>query len=146
MAKVGRPTKLTPEIADKIIELAEVGATKTSMCNCVRIRLETLNDWLDRGNKGESPFSEFSDRYFIARSEAEKYCLDQIKLQAKDDYKAACRLLQFMEVDTYKPMSGVTGDFRHDVNLDISEGRKLRESLTNAIAKASGLKDTAKDS
>jgi hypothetical protein len=45
----GRPTRLTPEVADAIVAAVAQGATLTQAAAWTGIGLRTLHDWLERG-------------------------------------------------------------------------------------------------
>lgn len=47
MAKVGRPTKYTPEACDVVVELGRDGASRAEMAAELDIAIKTLHNWED---------------------------------------------------------------------------------------------------
>jgi hypothetical protein len=66
----GRPSKLTPEIAARVVEAVEAGASLRVAAAHGGIAQSTLFLWLARGEEEGAPreFSEFSERVGAARS------------------------------------------------------------------------------
>jgi hypothetical protein len=67
----GRPTKLTDEVAEQICEVLASGAYLETAAEAVGIDPGTVWRWLDRGAKGEEPFSAFRESVVRARAKAE---------------------------------------------------------------------------
>ncbi|GAA2410850.1 MULTISPECIES: hypothetical protein [Nonomuraea] len=67
---MGRPTKLTPDLADKIVEAFEAGNSVRRTAALVGVNRATLHDWLAQGEADDAPelFSDFSDRCTRART------------------------------------------------------------------------------
>ena len=60
MGKVGRKTKLTPELAEKIANYISTGNYDVVVCNLVGIGVTTYYSWLEKGRKAKSgKFREF---------------------------------------------------------------------------------------
>ncbi len=58
---IGRPTKLTPDIQEKILTVIKLGAYRTAACDFAGISPETLRNWMRRGeNEGEGPYWELA--------------------------------------------------------------------------------------
>lgn len=72
MTNVGRPDKLTPERAEKIVALVRKGNFKNTAARAAGIHPDTLNEWIKRGNADEEgKFSEFSAALEEADAQAE---------------------------------------------------------------------------
>lgn len=70
MAKVGRPSKYTEDMPDKIIDLMSQGASKNEVAGTLGISVETLCEWQKVG--GEYYIKEFSEA--IKKGEALSLC------------------------------------------------------------------------
>jgi hypothetical protein len=83
---VGRPTKITKEIQDKIIMLIKAGNYMETAASYVGLAQSTIRDWMRRGSreeerlnkdqdarpiKSETPFMEFSVAIRKAQADAE---------------------------------------------------------------------------
>jgi hypothetical protein len=69
MARSGRKTKLTPEIAKKIIQALQGGATRRVAIGTVSISEQTFYNWLARGERAaRGRFFEFFEA--VSRAEA----------------------------------------------------------------------------
>lgn len=89
--KRGRRTHLTPERADKIVEVVETGNHITTACHAAGVHTATLYRWIERGDRldyaiehGE-PFDpddliyrDFRDRLMAARARATVKAVDVI--------------------------------------------------------------------
>ena len=93
----GRPTKLTPELQDKICEVIRAGNYFDTACNFVGIGERTGYEWLERGEgkhkdrKSNDLYKGFAQAVKKASSEAETRAVAEIsavrqgrKVQDKD--------------------------------------------------------------
>ncbi|WP_449066239.1 helix-turn-helix domain-containing protein [Planomonospora algeriensis] len=69
---MGRPTKLTPELADRFVTALEEGNSIRRAAALCGITRSTAHLWLARGEEEDAPpeFSDFSDRVTRARTRA----------------------------------------------------------------------------
>ncbi|MGW5686488.1 hypothetical protein [Nonomuraea sp. NPDC003754] len=69
---MGRPTKLTPELADAFIRALENGNSIRRAAAHVGITRSTAHAWIAQGEEDDAPpeFSDFSDRVTRARTRA----------------------------------------------------------------------------
>ncbi|MFM6402014.1 MAG: hypothetical protein ACKPFF_35490, partial [Planktothrix sp.] len=95
----GRPTKLTPEIENKLIKFVALGVPLESASKACGLDYTTVREWLARG-KNEHPsrsktpqFAVFADRYDVAVGECEARLVGKIQSAADSDWKAAAWLL-----------------------------------------------------
>src|SRR5947199_170146 len=78
MLRMGRPSKLTPEVARRVVATIRAGRSKTRAAREAGVALSTLMDWLRRGREyGEPGYAAFSNR--VKRAEQ----------AAREDYLAA---------------------------------------------------------
>jgi hypothetical protein len=67
-----RKTKLTPEVQQKIVDAILEGAYDWVAARAAGIHKDTFYFWLQRGEAGESPYSDFSDAIDHARAVARR--------------------------------------------------------------------------
>ncbi len=94
----GRPTKLTQDLAEKIVEAIRGGNYAQVAAATAGISEETFYTWLKRGkDEAEGIYREFSDAVLAASGEAEQEKLDRLRREvlAEDgDWKAAAWWLE----------------------------------------------------
>lgn len=106
---MGRPTKLNPEIKNKIVTAIRAGNYIETAAAYAGISKNTLYDWLRRGErekqrveknprykirKSEQPFVDFSDAVEKALAEAEVRDVAIIAKAAEDQWQAAAWRLE----------------------------------------------------
>ena len=69
--RIGRPTKLTPEMHAAIVADVERGNFAETAAQLNGIDPRTFFGWMDRGRRGEEPFSQFFRAVTRARAKAE---------------------------------------------------------------------------
>lgn len=69
---MGRPSKLTPELAGEMLTMLEEGAFVSSACAAAGISRSTWASWRERGNAGEEPFATFVESVAAAEARAEQ--------------------------------------------------------------------------
>ncbi len=98
----GRPTKLTPDIQDRICAHIRNGLTREHAAQSCGISAFTLRQWLKRGR--EEPrgiFCDFLAVVKVAESSCLADCLDTIMKAAKKDWKAAAWIAERRDRKTY---------------------------------------------
>ena len=95
----GRPTKLTPEVQDIIVDGINAGVTYATFYN-----------WLEKGEVAKSGvLMEFFDAVSRAKADSALRLVSQITLQAPTDWRAAAFLLERRFPDDYGKRSELTG-------------------------------------
>lgn len=90
-----RPTKLTPDIQKKIVELIEEGQFAEIAANCVGISERTFYNCLKRGkNEEHGPFFQFFQAIEQASAKSEVEALDIIWIASERDWRAAAWYLE----------------------------------------------------
>ena len=75
----GRPTKLTPELQERVCTLLSVGNTIETSCTLAGIHVDTLYAWCSQGEAGKSSrHHEFSEAIKKARASAEAHHIQRI--------------------------------------------------------------------
>jgi alpha-galactosidase/6-phospho-beta-glucosidase family protein len=80
---VGRKTKLTPEVQDKIVQALGVGAIHEHACQYAGIDHATFYNWLKKGEEGRVPYVEFLDAVKGAEGKAVVGWLAHIETAAR---------------------------------------------------------------
>lgn len=145
----GRPTKLTPEIENKLIKFIALGVPLESASNAIGLDYTTVREWLQRG-EGRHPtrgktaqFEAFADRYQQAVGQCENRLVAKIQSAADSDWKAAAWLLARRHPDRWsepKPtsledlivamaQSGLLSPEQLDQLIKLSESSKAEAKL-----------------
>ncbi len=92
---MARPTKLTPEVADTIIDAIRDGGFAVTAAHRAGISEQTYYAWCKRGLSGEQPFAEFLERLKRAGAEAQASLLGLIRHAAeRGTWQAAAWILE----------------------------------------------------
>lgn len=98
--RTGRPTKLTKEVAEEIVNSIHSGCFVSTAAAAAGIDVGTLNNWLalgkaDLGQKRRTVAAEFKLSYDAATAQCEKLCLQIVKKAADSGvHQAAMWLLE----------------------------------------------------
>lgn len=98
-AKVGRPSKLTPEVQNRIVQIIKAGGYQESAAAAAGVSKRALLSWLSRGDPdGTDPedqvYRDFRVAVDQAKAEAEARNVVLISTAAAKDWKAAAWLLE----------------------------------------------------
>lgn len=98
-AKIGRPTKLTPDKIATIVEAVTAGAFRDQAAAVIGIGRTTLYDYLARGqtdldNGVTSIYAELQDALTRAEAQAELTAIQIIRQHAPMDWRAAAWYLE----------------------------------------------------
>jgi transposase len=91
---MARPTKLTPTVEKKIVDAIRAGNYAKVAAECAGISERTYDDWLQRGESGDAPFSEFARAVARASAEAEVEAVALICKAMHEDWRAALEYLK----------------------------------------------------
>lgn len=92
---IGRPTKLTPDIQEKILTVIKLGAYRAAACDFAGITAETLRNWIRRGeNEGVGPYWEFAAAIKQAEASACLKALGTIRNAMEQEWQAAAWFLE----------------------------------------------------
>ena len=106
----GRPTKLTPDVQDLIVDGINAGLTFGLTCARAGVNPATFYRWLEKGETAKSGvYSEFCDTVSRAKADSALRLVSQITLQAPTDWRAAAFLLERRFPDDYGKRSEITG-------------------------------------
>lgn len=96
---MGRPTKLTEDIRDKLVQLVETGNYAEVAAEAIGIGKTTFYQWLKRGRKDEevgrrTRYREFANAIANARAKAQARHVAILSLAAERDWRAAAHYLE----------------------------------------------------
>lgn len=94
--KLGRPSKLTPELQSEIVLLVKGGNYIETACAMAGISRSTYYDWMEKGKQstGSNRFTEFRDAVEKAKAWAEARDVAIISRHAEKVWRAAAWLLE----------------------------------------------------
>lgn len=96
-ARIGRPTKLTPELHAVIVASIEGGNYAETAAALAGIHRDTFYGWMERGRRGEQPFADFSDAVTRARAKAEADAVETVRAGMADPKTGAERAQWYLE-------------------------------------------------
>ena len=107
---MARPTKLTPDVQEAIVDGINAGLTFRLSCARAGLDPATFYRWLEKGEAAKSGvFSEFCDTVSRAKADSAMRLVSQITLQAPTDWRAAAFMLERRFPDDYGKRSEITG-------------------------------------
>jgi hypothetical protein len=95
----GRPTKLTKQITDDIVELLQKGGYAETAAVAAGISKRTFYEWMERGNPtgtkaADEEYRVFRRRVEEARAKGEQVRVEQVLAGAATDWRAAAWYLE----------------------------------------------------
>lgn len=94
MSTGGRPSKLTPEVQQRVIGALRLGLSRSAAAGVGRIAPRTLRDWLSRGERGEAPFDDLLEAVETAEGQAQAKLTGMLLKAASGDPKVTKWLLE----------------------------------------------------
>lgn len=92
---MARPTKLTPEVQDRIVTAIRAGNYMETAAAFAGIARSTFNEWVRRGaDEEEGPYAEFHDAVHQALASAEARDVALIGQAAQKEWQAAAWRLE----------------------------------------------------
>lgn len=120
------PLKLTPELADSIIESVKLGLFDAQNANRHGVTVVTLKSWIDRGIDEDAvePFKSFATRYVQAAIELESKHVGTV-LRAGEDYE------RFIESDeTWEGPMGSDDYDSSDFDMPRAARKRKKQRMT----------------
>ena len=107
---MARPTKLTPEVHEAIVDGINAGLTFRLSCARAGVTPATFYNWLEKGEVAQSgALMEFFNAVERAKADSALRLISQITLQAPADWRAAAFILERRFPDDYGKRTEVTG-------------------------------------
>ena len=116
---MARPTKLTPEVHEAIVDGINAGLTFRLTCARVGVNPSTFYRWLDTGETAKTGrYREFYEAVERAKADSALRLVSQITLQAPADWRAAAFILERRFPDDYGRRAELTGKAGGPVQVD----------------------------
>lgn len=128
---MGRPTKLTPEVHKRIVDMVRAGNYPEVAAQAAGIPPRTYYDWMARGDEGREPYSQFSQGVKEAQAAAESHAVTTIRKAAMDGtWQAAAWFLERSKPERWRRRENVevTGKDGGPVQQEIVEGMTVRRA------------------
>ena len=140
---MGRHTKLTPELQEKIVRYIEAGNYARTACLACGICEETYYDWLRKAEdtKTKSKYSDFSESIANARAKAEIRNATLVNKAAETDAKHA---EWWLERTNWKKW-GRKDHLTQDVNVKNTPPAKIVFEVVDGNSKDKGNKRIPED-
>jgi hypothetical protein len=137
---VGRKTKLTPEVQDKIIQALGVGAIHEHACQYAGISHECFYNWLRLGATGRQPFADFSEAVKGAEGKAVVGWLAHIETAARaGNWQAAAWKLERRYAKGYgRSMADADAAPATDIHVHIHTARERLSTRLEHLAQRHG--------
>lgn len=92
---MGRPTKLTPELQERIVQAVRAGNHFEAAARSAGIAQSTFYRWLERGaEEDDGAYSDFRAALRRAEAESEVHAVAVIRKAMTDDWRAALALIE----------------------------------------------------
>ena len=126
MADVGRNSKYTPEMVDKICFNLEKGLPYTTSCALAGISFETFNNW-----RKEKP--EFLELVYASEAVAEARIVERIEAASNDQWQAGAWILERRHPDNWSKTERIKQEVSGPEGSPIKA--EVSVSLTDKLAK-----------
>jgi transposase len=129
---VGRPSKLTPETQDRIVQAIQAGNYVEIAAQYAGIGKATLYRWLEMAEdpNSDTKYREFRDAVESARSAAEIRNVALIQKAANDGtWQAAAWYLERTAWQRWGRRTMVTGDAGEPIKVEVDHRQTLRQVL-----------------
>lgn len=112
----GRPTSLTPELQDRIVDLLNVGVSKGALCEALDLSEHTLRYWLARADDDVEPYRTFRTRFREAENKQKVWALKILEKAANADPVKAWKAAAFILERRWPREFGTSGQLDLNVN------------------------------
>ncbi|GAA2691715.1 hypothetical protein [Nonomuraea recticatena] len=156
---MGRRTKLTPELADKIVQAFEAGNSVRRTAALCGVSRTALHDWIAQGEADDAPdlFADFSDRCTRARTKVIGDLFNaafqdavggvEVKRTVRPDGseetqvtppngKVALELMARMEPEEWRPVKAIELSGPEGRPVELSHQNDVVESVMERVRKA----------
>ena len=100
----GRPTKLTPERQQQLLEALRAGCFYETACASAGVSYETVRSWMRRGEEdGEGAYFEFLEAVEEAEAQLELELIGAWTEAARTDWRASMEFLARRYPDRWSP-------------------------------------------
>lgn len=126
----GRPTELTPDVRDRIVNALRNGTSRRGACRLASISFPTFYRWLERAENPDDPdhewYAEFRNAAMQAEGEFENEALTVIRAGWMENPKLAIEVLRRRH-----PQDWNVGVQRHVHTLDPGGGSGQSDAISD---------------
>ena len=95
MPKPGRPSKLTPELKERLLKAIRLGSTFETACQSTGISYRAFRLWMNKGeNASSGEYFHFFQEVTRAIADAEMLLLSRIHAASQSDWRAASWVME----------------------------------------------------
>ena len=119
---MGRPSKLTPEVQERICQAIRAGNYYEAACAYAGIHYSTFRKWMQKGETTKSgKFREFFEDVTRAEYEAEVRMVAQWQKHMPEDYRAIRDFLERRYPDRWGRRLDVKQDIKQEVQGQVTQ-------------------------
>lgn len=115
---MGRPTKLTPEVQEKIRGLISKGSYAKTAAEAAGIPEQRFYDWMDKGEQGKEPYKSFRESIKKAEAEAEAHASERV-YSGKKQWVAAATWLERVKRERWSRSDRVAVDASGTIKVEV---------------------------
>ena len=120
--KMGRPSKLTPEVQERICQAIRAGNYYEAACAYAGIHYSTFRKWMIKGEKAKSgKYREFFEAVTRAEHEAEVRMVAQWQKHMPEDYRAIRDFLERRYPERWGKRLDVKQDIKQEVQGQVTQ-------------------------
>lgn len=131
--KIGRPTKLTPELQEKFCEIISKGHYISTACEALDIGTTTYKDWMTRAENGDDSYRSFSSAVKNAQAKRELRLLSRIESASAipQYWQSAAWMLERSMPDKYSKRDRISVTAQIGPMLEQIANPPIREQIGN---------------
>ena len=133
---MARPTKLTPEIQNKIGDGVSLGLTYALAANSAGVTYQSFNSWMSKGKTERSgKYFEFTKHIQKCNADAAKKCLERLNEAAKAGNCQVCmwilerRFSEDFGRRAYRKTNVVSENMNQNVEIIINDADDIRKEI-----------------
>ncbi len=138
---MARPTKLTPEIQQKIGDSVSLGLTYALAANSAGITYQTFNQWMQRGkNSTYGEYFNFYQHVTKRNADGARKLLERLNSAAKAGDTRICMWIlerRFSEEfgrRVYRKTNVVSENLNQNVEISVTDADKIRERILEKLS------------
>ena len=137
---MARPTKLTPEIQQKIGDGVSLGLTYALAANAAGISYQTLNQWMQLGrNSTSGVYFKFSQHITNCNADAAKILLERLKTAADAGNCQVCMWILSRRFHdefgrrVYRKINSVSENKNVHVEINVNDVDEIRNKILDKL-------------
>jgi hypothetical protein len=136
---VGRPSKISKELTQRLCEMIEIGMPYTLACEAAGISFDAYNNWKKKGEAGEPKFVEFYERVKKAKATCALNCLKRIneKILKNNSPYYDTWLLSRRFYQDFGERQHITSDnksINENLNVNVDNADTIRKEILEKLA------------